>query len=106
MMGNMGQMGRMLKKMQADMARVQKELKERTVQGAAGSGAVEVEVSGDLEVRKVSIRPEVIDPEDPELLADLVAAAVNDGMRKAQAMATEEMARVTGGLGLPGLPRG
>src|SRR5579875_1478829 len=99
MLGNMGQMGKMLKKMQADMARVQQELQERTVVGKAGAGAVEVEVSGSLEVRRVSISPSVIDPEDPDLLADLVAAAVNDGLKQAQSLAASEMAKVTGGLG-------
>src|SRR5579875_597382 len=98
MLGNMGQMGKMLKKMQADMARVQQELQERTVTGSAGSGAVTVEVAGNLEVRRVTLNPSVVDPEDVDLLADLVAAAVNDGLRQAQALAASEMAKVTGGL--------
>jgi DNA-binding YbaB/EbfC family protein len=106
MMGNMGNMGRMLKKMQADMARVQQELQERTTVGSAGSGAVTVEVSGSLEVRKVTLSPDILDPSDPDLVADLVAAATNDALRRAQEMAAAEMAKVTGGLGLPGMPRG
>jgi DNA-binding YbaB/EbfC family protein len=95
---------KMLRKMQEDMARLQRELGERTVEGSAGGGSVRVRVSGSLEIRGVEIAPEVMDPEDPTLLADLVAAAVNDGLRKAQAMVAEEMGKITGGLRLPGMP--
>jgi nucleoid-associated protein EbfC len=101
---NMGGMNKMLRKMQADMARMQAELQERTVEGTAGGGSVRVRVSGGLEVRGVEIDPAAIDPEDPAFLADLVAAAVNDGLRRAQAMMAEEMAKITGGLRLPGMP--
>ena len=101
---NMGGMNKMLRKMQADMARMQAELQERMVEGTAGGGSVRVRVTGGLEVRGVEIDPAAIDPEDPAFLADLVAAAVNDGLRRAQAMVAEEMAKVTGGLRLPGMP--
>lgn len=101
---NIGGMNRMLRKMQEDMARMQEELRERTVEGSAGGGSVRVRVSGSLEVRAVEIDPAAIDPEDPSLLADLVAAAVNDGLRQAQAMVAEAMGKITGGLRLPGMP--
>lgn len=101
---NMGGMNKMLKKMQADMARMQAELQERTVDGTAGGGSVRVRVSGSLEVRAVEIDPAAVDPEDPAFLADLVAAAVNDGLRRAQAMVADEMGKITGGLKLPGMP--
>ncbi len=94
---------KMIKKMQEDMARMQAELAERIVEGTAGGGSVRVKVSGSLEVRDVEIDPAAIDPEDPSLLADLVAVAVNDGLRKAQDMMAQEMGRVTGGLRLPGM---
>jgi DNA-binding YbaB/EbfC family protein len=101
---NIGGMNKMLRKMQADMARMQAELQERTVEGTAGGGSVRVRVSGSLEVRAVEIDPAAIDPDDPGFLADLVAAAVNDGLRRAQAMVAEEMGKITGGLKLPGMP--
>jgi len=102
-MGMGGVNMKMLKKMQEDMARMQAELAAREVEGSAGGGAVKVRVSGNLEVRGVDIDPAAMDPEDPSLLADLVTAAVNDGLRKAQAMMAQEMGRVTGGLRLPGM---
>jgi len=97
---NLGAMNKMMKRMQ----QVQQELQERTVEGSAGGGSVRVTVSGSLEVRSVEIDPAAIDPEDPAFLADLVAAAVNDGLRRAQAMMAEEMGKITGGLKLPGMP--
>lgn len=106
MMGNAGNMGKMMKqvqKMQADMARIQEELAQRTVEGVAGGGAVKVTVSGSQEVKGVEILPEVIDPEDREMLQDLLVVAINDGIHRSQEMAAEEMAKVTGGLKMPGL---
>lgn len=94
---------KMIKKMQEDMARMQAELAERVVEGTSGGGSVRVRVSGSLEVRGMEIEPAAMDPEDPGLLADLVTAAVNDALRKAQDMMTQEMGRVTGGLRLPGM---
>lgn len=106
MMGNFGNMNKMVKqvqKMQADMARIQEELAERTVEGVAGGGVVRVTVSGAQEVKGIEISPEVIDPEEREMLQDLILAAVNDGIRRSQELAAEEMAKVTGGLKMPGL---
>ena len=105
---NMNQMMRQVQKMQADMAKAQEALKQEIVEASAGGGAVVVKVSGDLVVKSVDIDPEVIDPEDPELLGDLVLAAVSEAVRKAQELQSQRMGAVTGGmdpgsLGLPGL---
>ena len=102
-MGNMNKMMKQVQKLQADMARTQEELESRTVEASAGGGAVTVVVSGKQELKAIAIKSEVIDPADPELLEDLIVAAVNEGLHKAQAMVAEEMAKLTGGLKLPGL---
>lgn len=96
--GNVARMMKQVQKMQQELARVQEELAEKTVEATAGGGAVSVVVSGKLEVKALRISPEAIDPDDPDLLADLVMAAVNEGLRRAQEMAQQEMARVTGGF--------
>lgn len=104
---NFGQMGKMMKqiqKMQEDMQRLQEELKERTVEATAGGGAVRAVVTGALEVRQIKIDPAAVDRDELELLEDMVAAAVNEALRKAQEMAQQEMARITGGLNLPQIP--
>lgn len=101
--GNMAKMMKQVQKMQSELARVQEEVAEKTVEATAGGGAVRAVVSGRLEVKALQISPEAIDPEDPELLADLVLAAVNEGIRRAQEMVQKEMARVTGGLSIPGV---
>lgn len=104
---NLGQMGKLLKqvqKLQEDMARLQAELAERTVEATAGGGAVRAVVDGKLQLRALRIDPAAVDPDDVEMLQDLVVAAVNEGLRKAQEMVQAEMARVTGGMQLPGLP--
>lgn len=92
-----------MQKMQSQLARIQDELATKTVEGSAGGGAVGVVVNGKQEVLEVKIRPDVVDPEDVEMLQDLVLAAVNDGLQKAQEMATSEMSKITGGLKIPGL---
>ena len=105
---NMNQMMRQVQKMQADMAKAQEALKSEIVEASAGGGSVTVKVSGDIVVKSVEIDPDAIDPEDPELLSDLVLAAVNEAVRKAQDLQAQRMSAVTGGmdpgsLGLPGL---
>lgn len=100
---NMAKMMKQVQKMQAELVRVQEELAEKTVEATSGGGAVRAVVSGRLEVKALEISPEAIDPDDPELLADLVMAAVNEGLRRAQEMVQQEMAKVTGGLSLPGI---
>jgi nucleoid-associated protein EbfC len=107
---NMQQMLKQMQKMQADMARAQEEIAAAEVQASSGGGMVTVTMSGSLEVKSVRIEPGAIDPDDPELLSDLVMAAVNEALRSAQQLASQKMERVTGGLdmgslgglGLPG----
>jgi len=89
--------------LQEKLAKVQEEAAQRTAQGAAGGGMVKATVNGKLEVVALEIDPSVIDPQDPEMLADLVAAAVNQGIKGAQAAMAEEMGKLTGGLKIPGL---
>jgi DNA-binding YbaB/EbfC family protein len=108
---NMQQMLQQVQKMQRDMEVAQDALKDETVEASAGGGVVTVQVSGDLQVKAVRIAPEAADPEDVEMLGDLVLAAVNEGLRAAQELAAERLGGVTGGLdmgalgglGLPGL---
>jgi len=99
---NMQQMLKQAQKMQADMARVQEELKDETVEASVGGGAVKVTMTGDLAVSAVAIDPAAVDLEDITMLEDLVAAAVNEALRQAQDLANRKMQAVTGGLGLPG----
>jgi DNA-binding YbaB/EbfC family protein len=100
-----GDIMRQAQKLQTQMAKVQEELAEKTVEGSAGGGMVTVIASGKQEVVSVTVDPEVVDPSDIEMLQDLVVAAVNDALRKAQEMVTSEMSKLTGGLGIniPGL---
>lgn len=102
-MAHFGDMSRMLKqaqKLQAEMAKLKDSLAEKTVEASAGGGMVTVIVTGAQELKAVSINPEVVEAEDVEMLQDLIVAAVNEGLRKAQEMVTEEMGKLTGGLGL------
>lgn len=101
--GNMQQMMKQVQKMQRDMARVQEELKDRVVEGSAGGGAVHVEMTCGFEVRKVELRPDAVDPSDPEFLAELIRQAVQNALTSVQEMTQNEMAKVTGGLRLPGM---
>ena len=93
--------------MQEQMARAQEELASEIVEGSAGGGMVTVKATGALEITEITIAPEAIDPDDPELLADMVLAAVNEALRAAQALAESRMSGMMGGLGgglgLPGL---
>ena len=96
-------MMRQIQKMQAEMAKIQEELGTRTVDATAGGGAVQVTVSGHLELQAVKIDPAALDPQDVGMLEDLILAAVNEGLKKAQEMAGSAMARFTGGMKIPGL---
>jgi len=96
---NMNAMLKQVQKMQADMAKAQEELKHEVVEASAGGGMVTVKVSGDLEVKEIRIDPEAVDPEDVELLQDMVLAAVNEGVRSAQELAASKLNAATGGLG-------
>jgi nucleoid-associated protein EbfC len=100
----MGQQFKMLKQiqqMQAQMAKIQEALGEKTVTGTAGGGVVEVVANGHQKVLSVTLKPEVVDPADLDMLQDLVLAAVNDAMDKARELAAKEMGAVTAGIGLP-----
>ena len=90
-------------KLQARLAKAQQELEEMTVEGSAGGGVVRVVVSGKLAVQAVHIDPDAVDPEDVQMLEDLVLAAVNEGLQKAQELAQQKMGALTGGLKIPGL---
>src|SRR2546423_3579042 len=102
---NMQQMMKQVQQMQADMAKAQEELKSQVVEASAGGGSVTVKVTGDLEVVEVKIDPGAVDPEDVEMLQDLVLAATNEALRSAQEMAANKLGGVTRGLGgAPGDP--
>jgi nucleoid-associated protein EbfC len=99
---NMQQMLKQVQRMQAEMVAAQEALKDEVVEASAGGGMVTVKVSGDLDVKSVAIDPEAVDPEDVELLQDMVLAAVNEGLRAAQELASKKLGGITGGLGGPG----
>ncbi|NTV90257.1 MAG: YbaB/EbfC family nucleoid-associated protein [Clostridiales bacterium] len=96
---NMGNIMKQAQKMQKDMEKMQDELKEKSVEATAGGGAVKVIANGKKEVQEIVIKPEVVDPEDVEMLQDLVLAAVNEALRKADEMVNSEMSKITGGMG-------
>jgi nucleoid-associated protein EbfC len=99
---NLNQMMRQVQQMQADMMKAQEELKNEVVEASAGGGMVTVKISGDLELRELRIDPEAVDPDDVELLQDMVQAAVNEAIRAAQELAASKMGAATGGLAGPG----
>ncbi len=101
---NMQKMLKKVQKMQAEMAKTQEELKYKTVEVTAGGGVITVIANGSLEITDIKIQPDAVDPEDVEMLEDLVMAAVNEALRKAQDMAAQEMQKLTGGLNIPGMP--
>jgi hypothetical protein len=101
--GGMNQMMRQMQQMQADMAAAQAALAETTVEGSAGGGMVTAVVTGSGDVQRVTISVDVVDPDDVEMLEDLVVAAINDGLRAAQALQAEKMGGVTGDLDLGSL---
>ena len=100
---DMQQMLRQVQKMQHEMEAAQEQLKHETVEASAGGGMVTVKVSGDLEVKAITIDPAAVDPEDVEILADMVLAAVNEALRMAQELAARKLGGATGGLDLGGL---
>jgi len=102
-MGGMGNILKQAQKMQQSLLKVQEELKQRVVEASAGGGMVRVAANGQQEVLSVKIDPEAVNAEEVELLEDMVLAAVSQALEKARELAREEMAKVTGGLPLPGL---
>lgn len=103
--GGRADMMRKIQQMQEDMERVQSECQAAEYSASSGGGAVEVTVNGSHEIKAIHIKPEVVDPEDTEMLEDMLIAALNEAMRKADETAEREMGKVTGGmnLGIPGL---
>ncbi|MBJ7521362.1 MAG: YbaB/EbfC family nucleoid-associated protein [Solirubrobacteraceae bacterium] len=99
---NLNQLAKMAQKMQADMAAAQESLANEEVEASAGGGMVTVKVTGDLQVKSITIDPDAVDPEDVEMLQDMVLAAVNQAVNQAQELAATRMGAVTGGLGGPG----
>ncbi|WP_426450041.1 YbaB/EbfC family nucleoid-associated protein [Paenibacillus sp. S-38] len=102
-MNNMNQMMKQVKKMQEQMLKAQEDLANRTFEGTAGGGVVSVTVNGHKKLTAVTIKPEAVDPDDVEMLQDLVLTAVNDAMTKAEETAGKEMSKLTGGMNIPGL---
>jgi DNA-binding YbaB/EbfC family protein len=103
---DLNQLLKQAQQMQAEMAKAQEQLKEEIVEASAGGGMVKVTMTGDMQLREIAIDPDAIDPEDAEMLQDMVAAAVNEALRSAQELAASRMGGITGGLGggMPGLP--
>ena len=101
---NMQQILKQAQKMQQDMLAAQEALKDEVVEASAGGGMVTVQVTGDLGVKSIKIDPQAVDPEDIELLQDMVLAAVNEAMRAAQELASSKLGGLAGGLGGLGLP--
>ena|SRR3990172_2751908 len=99
---NYGKMMKQMQKMQAEMGRIQDELASQEIEATAGGGMVKAVVNGKQELIKLEINPEAVDPEETDLLADMVLAAVNEAMRQAQELAAKKMGALTGGMGLPG----
>ena len=100
---NMNKMLQQVQKMQADMIKAQEALANETIEASAGGGMVTVTITGDLQVKDIVIAPDAIDPEDPELLQDMVLAAVNEAIRQAQELAATRMGGLTGGMDLGAL---
>jgi nucleoid-associated protein EbfC len=102
---NLNQLLKQAQQMQAEMAKAQEQLKDEIVEASAGGGTVKVTMTGDMKLREIKIAPEAIDPEDPELLQDMVTAAVNEAIRSAQELQQTRIGGIAGGLGggLPGL---
>ncbi|MFC7558453.1 YbaB/EbfC family nucleoid-associated protein [Paenibacillus farraposensis] len=102
-MNNMNQMMKQVKKMQEQMLKAQEALGEKVIEGTSGGGVVAVEVNGHKKVLSITIKPEAVDPDDVEMLQDLVLTAVNDALSKADELANNDMGKFTGGMKIPGL---
>jgi len=101
--GGMGNLWKQAQELQGRLAQIQEELARKTVEAAAGGGMVRVTVNGQLVLNSIKIDPAVVNPQDTEMLEDLIQAAVNEGLKRAREMASEEMSKLTGGLKIPGL---
>ena len=101
--GNMGNMMKQMQKMQKQMEKMQNQLEETEVEASVGGGAVSAKANGKKEILSITIDESVVDPEDVEMLQDLVLAAVNEALRNAEEMMAKEMGKITGGMNIPGL---
>ena len=101
---NYQKMMKQVQKMQADMARMQDDLGTQIVHASAGGGMVTVEVSGSIELKSIKIDPTAVDPEDVEMLEDMIMAAMNEALRSATELANKQLGSITSGLNIPGLP--
>lgn len=102
-MGNMSKMMKQAQKIQKQMKKLQEELENKEVEATAGGGMVKVVATGKQEIKSIEIKPEVVDPDDVEMIQDMIMAAVNEALRKSQEMVQQEMSKITGGLNLSGL---
>ncbi|MGB2928347.1 MAG: YbaB/EbfC family nucleoid-associated protein [Desulfobacterales bacterium] len=102
-MKGMGKMMKQAQQLQSKMLKLQEEMADKTVETTSGGGMVKVVANGRQQVLSIQIEKEVVDPDDVEMLQDLILAAINDALIKSQEMATEEMSKLTGGLNIPGL---
>jgi DNA-binding YbaB/EbfC family protein len=102
-MKGMGNMLKQAQKLQSKMLKIQEELGERTVESSSGGGMVKVEANGKQQIVSIEIEKEVVDPDDVEMLQDLILAAVNEALTKSQDMVSEEMGKLTGGMKIPGM---
>ena len=100
---NMNNLVKQAQKMQKQMAAMQEELNEKTLEMTSGGGAVKVVISGKKEIKELKINPDVVDPDDVEMLEDMILTAVNDAMKQIDELTEKEMAKVTGGMKLPGM---
>ena len=98
-----GNMQKQMQQMQRQMEALQAEIEEKEVTTTAGGGAVTAVVNGKKEITRLEIKPEVVDPDDVEMLQDLIIVAVNEGIRQIEEISNSEMSKLTGGLGIPGL---
>lgn len=101
---NMQQMMKQARKMQEQMAAMQENLAQTTVDASAGGGMVKVTVNGDMQIVSLKLDPEAVDPEDVEMLEDMITAAVNEAVRGVADIANKQMGSITGGLNIPGMP--
>ena len=102
-MKGMGNMMKQAQKMQSKMVKMQEELSNKTVEATAGGGMIKVVANGKQQIVSIDIEKEVVDPDDIEMLQDLVLAAINDALAKSQEMVSGEMSKITGGMNIPGL---
>ncbi|HEX9878987.1 MAG TPA: YbaB/EbfC family nucleoid-associated protein [Candidatus Binatia bacterium] len=101
--GNMGNLLKQAQEVQSKVAQIQQEMAQKTVEASSGGGMVQVSVSGQFALSSIKIDPAVVNPQDIEMLQDLIQAAVNEGVRRAKEMVSEEMSKLTGGIKIPGL---